>query len=83
MNKKTEKKLDTALRKFKSAYRKMRGLSGRKYFSVELQVNEYSDGATKIVCYLYNRLVGSIMECDNWEDAFAELNKKLKALPND
>jgi len=75
----TMTELETALRKFKAARKKLEEMYPEKYTSITLSVTKYSkegSGDTKLRCNIYMKDFPRSFEAASWEDAFKQIAEK-------
>ena len=77
MEKETEKQLDQAMRKFKSAARLIRAKANNKYTVARLEQVTYADGDRKVECMVYREDHGWGYS-STWEEAFRDLAQRAK-----
>ena len=69
--------VDAALKKFKSAARKMKSISVSKYASIEIDLTKYASGEESLECKIYQAGIGHGI-ASTWEEAFENFNKKIR-----
>ena len=69
--------VDAALKKFKSAARKMKSISVSEYASIEIDLTKYVSGEESLECKIYKDGVGHGI-ASTWEEAFDNFNRKVR-----